>query len=260
MAVLGDDPHPDGRIAPDLEEVDPPGPSMMNIRSHRETRVGTLAAAGHGCVSRLGSGGGDAMVTRGDDAGTGSRTVRSILSRRTLLAALGTALVLSLPSGRAGAVQDLQNLPRPAPGKPAPDVTFETLDGRTFRLSDFRGRPVMLWLIATWCPTCEASAQALAEKAPELEETGLVVITLKLYENLGYPGPSIGDFAKKWAPTLLDRKGWYWGEAGMRTSYVYDRQGYPDIYWLVDRDGIARMVNTAPNVTMDEIVSFAAGS
>lgn len=39
-------------------------------------------------------------------------------------------------------------------GKPAPDLTITTLDGRTFRLGDLRGRRVVINVWATWCGSC----------------------------------------------------------------------------------------------------------
>lgn len=141
-------------------------------------------------------------------------------------------------------------------GAPAPDVTFTTTAGSQRQLSQFRGRPVMLWLFATWCPTCQAGTEAVASHHGQLERAGLQIIQLRLYNNLGYPGPPIGDFARAFARAASSSAHWLWGDASQDGSYTYDPRGYPDIYFLIDRDGIIRAINSAPNVTMGEILAF----
>jgi len=39
-------------------------------------------------------------------------------------------------------------------GKEAPDFTLRDLDGKVHKLSDYRGKDVMLVFWATWCPPC----------------------------------------------------------------------------------------------------------
>lgn len=49
----------------------------------------------------------------------------------------------------------------PNPGKPAPEFSVRSLDGRTLHLADFRGRPTVLYFMAYWCSDCIPGAQAL---------------------------------------------------------------------------------------------------
>jgi peroxiredoxin len=50
----------------------------------------------------------------------------------------------------------------PEKGAMAPDFSLPTLDGDVIRLSDLRGKPVILNFWATWCPPCR-------EEMPDLE-------------------------------------------------------------------------------------------
>lgn len=48
-------------------------------------------------------------------------------------------------------------------GSKAPDFELKTLSGETFKLSNFKGKKVMLNFWATWCPPCKA-------EMPEMEQ------------------------------------------------------------------------------------------
>ena len=49
------------------------------------------------------------------------------------------------------------------PGTDAPDFTLNDLSGKPVRLSDFRGRTVVLVFWASWCPDCRAEIPLLKE-------------------------------------------------------------------------------------------------
>ncbi len=144
-------------------------------------------------------------------------------------------------------------------GGPAPDLAFTTAGGVRHRLSEFRGRPVLLWLLATWCPSCQAGTTAVARRLPELTRAGLQIVQLRLYGNLGYSGPPMAEFVRAYAGPAASSTHWIWGDASEAGSYTYDPRGYPDIYFLIGKDGVVRTIDSAPSATMAQILAFARG-
>jgi peroxiredoxin len=66
-------------------------------------------------------------------------------------------------------------------GNMAPDFQFTPIDGEPQRLSDFKGKPVIVNFFATWCPPCMMELPELDRKiARPFADRGLVVIIIGL--------------------------------------------------------------------------------
>lgn len=140
-------------------------------------------------------------------------------------------------------------------GKLAPEAHFTILSGEDTHLSDFRGQKVMFWVLATWCPSCIAGAQVLQENNKQL--VNLTIIALKTYGNAGFPGPTIEEFATQYSPDLLSAPNWLWGDASPESTKVYNPKNFPDIYFLIDENGMLKDIDGAPAATINKIIDFA---
>ena len=58
----------------------------------------------------------------------------------------------------------------------SPDVVLKDLRGRTVRVSDYRGKVVLLNFWAMWCPPCRAEMPDLVRWQQEYQKKGLQVI------------------------------------------------------------------------------------
>jgi peroxiredoxin len=63
-------------------------------------------------------------------------------------------------------------------GKPAPDFTMQTLDGKSVKLSDQKGSVVLMDFWATWCPPCRKSLPHVQKLS---DDKGLATKGLKVW-------------------------------------------------------------------------------
>jgi len=61
-------------------------------------------------------------------------------------------------------------------GVPAPEFTLQALDGSQVKLSDFRGKAVLLNFWATWCPPCKVEMPWFEDLQNQYGKDGLVVL------------------------------------------------------------------------------------
>ncbi|MFY3793047.1 TlpA family protein disulfide reductase [Ureibacillus sp. MALMAid1270] len=111
----------------------------------------------------------------------------------------------------------------------APDFELQTLSGETVRLSDYRGKKVILNFWATWCPPCKAEMPHMQNFYEEHgDEIEVIAVNLTSRDN-GMEG--VEKFARDYGLTFkipLDVDGVY-GEQyeimSIPTTYVLDENG-----------------------------------
>jgi thiol-disulfide isomerase/thioredoxin len=95
----------------------------------------------------------------------------------------------------AGLALGWQSLtPVQAPRGSARAFAVRTLDGRTLRLDELRGRPVILDFWATWCVPCRASMPHLSAMQGRYGTRGLVILGLSVDDG---PPQAVRRFAER---------------------------------------------------------------
>lgn len=95
------------------------------------------------------------------------------------------------PQQAATPARALENVP--------PDVwnmEIQSLDGKSFRLSDFKDKTIVLDIWATWCGPCRLDVPHLVEMTKEYEKKGVQVIGLTT-ENPEVDEGKVRDFVKE---------------------------------------------------------------
>lgn len=121
----------------------------------------------------------------------------------------------------------------PKHGDQAPDFVFLTEDGKEYRLSDFRGRPVVLNFWATWCPPCRAEMPALDKAYQERKKDGLLILAINEKEDRDAVRKFRQDMGVS-LPMLLDTRGLVgrtYLVQGLPTSFFIEPDGTVAIRW-----------------------------
>jgi peroxiredoxin len=56
------------------------------------------------------------------------------------------------------------------------------LSGEEVKLSDYKGRPLILWFWTTWCPYCRKAIPELNNLYPELKSSGIELFAINVDE------------------------------------------------------------------------------
>ena len=134
-------------------------------------------------------------------------------------AALVVALLVALPA----AAQPLKEWN----GGEAPALELEDADGKLHRLSDYRGRVVLVNFWATWCEPCREEMPSMEALRARLQDRPFVILAV----NVGEGARVTRAFAEKLRlnfPLLLDRDTKTtksWGARILPASFILGADG-----------------------------------
>lgn len=111
------------------------------------------------------------------------------------------------------------------------DFEFVDFNGVYHKLSDFRGKVVILEFMASWCPPCKVQTQYLRELRQLYSEDELVIISMSL---------DVDDYAARqfWREHKVT---WIMGR-NVTVGSIYGVYYIPTII-VIDKDGIIRYRN-----------------
>lgn len=133
-------------------------------------------------------------------------------------------------------------------GNPAPDFVLTNMQGEKVRLSQLRGKVVIVNFWASWCPPCKLEMPSMETLHQSLEKDGLVLLAI----NVEKEGRRVVEaFLKETPysfPILLDTEG-----VAQKRYGVYQ---YPESF-IIDRNGvIVRKVIGAVNWTGGDLFNL----
>lgn len=141
---------------------------------------------------------------------------------RYVLFHLALPLLLYAAAGTAG--QSLTPMPE---GVMAPDFALPDTHGKLHRLSEYRGRPVIVNFWATWCPPCREEIPSMNRAWRELNAEGVMMLAIDVGEDADTVFVFTADYPAEF-PLLLDVSGeviGQWPVKGLPTSFVIAPDG-----------------------------------
>ncbi|MHB8534123.1 MAG: peroxiredoxin family protein [Sulfuricaulis sp.] len=141
----------------------------------------------------------------------------------------GVGLTLWLAAGAvyASDATPVQTLPETARPFTAPDFTLKGEDGKTYRLSDYRGKVVLLNFWATWCPPCREEMPSMERAYRKVKSENIAILAV----NVGEDADTVFAFTGRYPltfPLLLDLDGSVIGKypvVGLPTTFIVDPRG-----------------------------------
>lgn len=113
--------------------------------------------------------------------------------------------------------------------KPAPDITVTALNGSSLKLSDLKGKVVLLNFWATWCPPCREEIPSMMKLNTAMAGKPYQMVAVSVDEG---GKPAIEEYfrtSSNLLPAYTDPDG--------KAAKVYGITGVPETY-VIDKNGV----------------------
>ncbi|MBM4783641.1 MAG: TlpA family protein disulfide reductase [Archangiaceae bacterium] len=151
-------------------------------------------------------------------------------SQRTIIGALLGGAAIALGVAGFFAAQPKTTTPTAAQGPMVPGFDLPRLQGGSVKLSDLRGKIVVIDFWATWCPPCRAEMPWLVAMAKKYESRGVVFVAISeddppgqvpLVTEFSREVPGLERFAVLGDPEIESQ----YGVTSLPTLFIVDREG-----------------------------------
>lgn len=132
--------------------------------------------------------------------------------------------------------------------RPAPDILLRTFDGEQIRLSDLRGRVVVLNFWSAWCPPCKEEAPVLERVWRRYEREGTMLLGINIWDGAGEAKGFLSEYditypngTPEGVPAVE------YGLTGIPETFVVDREGMLVSRWYgpLTESQLSRLIDEA---------------
>jgi peroxiredoxin len=114
-------------------------------------------------------------------------------------------------------------------GDEPPDFSAKDISGRTVKLSDLKGKVVLLDFWATWCPPCRVEIPNLLEIFRKFKDKDFILVSVSLDRDLQAARQFVKDKGMNWVH-IID------SEAGQAIATLYQVEYIPATF-VIGRKG-----------------------
>jgi peroxiredoxin len=154
-------------------------------------------------------------------------------------------------AGLAGGGASAESLPGPVVGQPAPQFTLKTVDGKTVRLADYRGKTLVVNVWGSWCPPCRLETPDLVAEAEADAPRGVAFLGVDTTEPASVVRAFVAAKGITYPQAVTSANGEF--------AKAYDVRNYPTTL-VIGPDGVLRARhadNVLPRVQLHAYITAA---